>query len=248
MEMTRDPSMNEHSVLRRSEAVVPFEYGNRTLAEDALDQIRQLILTGAVMPGDRLRLEELAERLNLSHTPIREALRHLEQLGLVQNIPHRGARVVPITGEELKDLYEARLALEPLAVQRAAEHFTEELFQSGLRVLDRLHKAESEGEFSAMWKAHTDFHFLLYRASHSEWLLRSIGPMWERAQCYRIGYERMMATREEGHLKILEACRRHEGEHANRKMHNHLAVMGNQMISFLSKGAGVPLPLVEEIA
>ncbi|WP_263371800.1 GntR family transcriptional regulator [Granulicella cerasi] len=218
---------------------------NRTLAERAIDRIRSLILNGDVKPGDRLRLEELSQALQLSMTPIREALRRLEQLGLVQNVPHKGARVVPTSVEELTDLYEARLAVEPIAVAKAAANFTEEMYQQGLQHLQRLRSAEDAHDYPAMWRAHTDFHFLLYRASGSAWLLRAIEPMWERTQCYRTGYEGLMLGRDVEHYEILEDCRKRDGATAKRRMHNHLARIGNRTAHVLDETVQDPLTLVE---
>jgi DNA-binding GntR family transcriptional regulator len=217
----------------------------RTLAEHAIDRIRALILNGDVKPGERLRLEELADALQLSMTPIREALRRLEQLGLVESVPHKGARVTPISVAELTDLYEARLAIEPEAVGKAALNFTEDLYFRGEAHLKALRSAEDAGDFPAMWKAHTDFHFLLYRASGSAWLLRAIGPMWERTQCYRTGYEGLMIGRDVEHYEILQDCRVRDAERARKRMHNHLARIGNRTAQVLDPSAGHALALIE---
>src|SRR5438093_22182 len=81
---------------------------------------------GDVAPGGRLRIEDLAELLEMSPMPIREALRRLDSAGLVEHVPHRGARVAELSLPDLREVYEARLALEPLAVQQAAVRFTSE--------------------------------------------------------------------------------------------------------------------------
>src|SRR6516165_10179832 len=99
--------------------------GHRTLAERAFATLHEAIVTGALAPGERLPIEDLAEVLDMSPMPIREALRLLDSVGLVENIPHRGARVTELSIEDLREVYEARLALEPLAVRHAAENFTD---------------------------------------------------------------------------------------------------------------------------
>jgi DNA-binding GntR family transcriptional regulator len=206
----------------------------RTLSGDALGRIRELILTGVLRPGDRLRLEELATKLRTSPMPIREAIRRLEQLGLVVHIPHRGATVAPITVEELVDLYGVRLLVEPDAVYKAAGFFTEELFRDGLELLRRLDQAERSGDNITLWEAHTNFHFLFYRASRSAWLLRTIEPLWERAQCYRTGFGVFtLEGRHQQHLDILTACSRNDAVEASRLLYNHLAAVGNRMVEVL---------------
>src|ERR1700727_1107831 len=97
---------------------------HRTLAEKAFDTLHSAIVTGQLRPGARLPIEELAERLEMSPMPIREAVRRLHAAGLVKNIPHRGARVTELSITDLAEVYEARLALEVPAIRHAAEHFS----------------------------------------------------------------------------------------------------------------------------
>src|SRR5438309_3128515 len=97
--------------------------GHRTLAEKAYSALHEGIISGALAPGERLRIEELAGALGMSHLPVREAIRQLESRGLVEHIPHRGGRVTEISLHDLTELYGARLLVEPALVARAAERF-----------------------------------------------------------------------------------------------------------------------------
>ncbi|MER3409750.1 MAG: GntR family transcriptional regulator, partial [Thermoleophilia bacterium] len=94
------------------------------MAEAAVSELQEAIFSGELPAGAPLRLEELADRLGMSISPIREAVRQLEALGLAVHVPHRGARVAELAIDDLHDTYEARLALEALAVHRAAHRFT----------------------------------------------------------------------------------------------------------------------------
>src|SRR5438067_11683915 len=96
---------------------------HRTMAEAALDELRESIVLGELVPGTPLRLEDLARSLGMSISPIREAVRQLEALGLAEHVPHHGAKVVALEIEELRELFSIRLALETMAVRRAAELF-----------------------------------------------------------------------------------------------------------------------------
>src|ERR1700688_4231417 len=96
---------------------------HRTMAEAALERLREAIIMGELTPGAPLRLEDLARQLGMSISPIREAVRQLEALGLAEHVPHHGAKVMPLDVEELRDLFAIRLALEGMAVRRAAELF-----------------------------------------------------------------------------------------------------------------------------
>src|SRR6201985_261804 len=100
--------------------------GHRTLAEKAYETLHTAIITGALRPGARLPIEELAEHLDMSPMPIREAVRRLDAVGLVDNVPPRGARVTELSVTELGEVYEVRISLETLAIRRAAARFTVE--------------------------------------------------------------------------------------------------------------------------
>src|SRR5881409_2699673 len=94
---------------------------HRTMAEAALERLREAIIMGELTPGTPLRLEDLARQLGMSISPIREAVRQLEALGLAEHVPHHGAKVMALDVDELRDLFAIRLALEGMAVRRAAE-------------------------------------------------------------------------------------------------------------------------------
>src|SRR3954465_4720558 len=96
---------------------------HRTMAEAALDELRDAIVLGELVPGTPLRLEDLAASLGMSISPIREAVRQLEALGLAEHVPHHGAKVMGLDVEELRELFSIRLALESRARRRAAELF-----------------------------------------------------------------------------------------------------------------------------
>src|SRR2546429_5739819 len=94
---------------------------HRTMAEAALERLREAIIMGELTPGAPLRLEDLARQLGMSISPIREAVRQLEALGLAEHVPHHGAKVMALDVEELRELFTIRLALEGMAGRRAAE-------------------------------------------------------------------------------------------------------------------------------
>ena len=157
-----------------------------TLAERALADLHDAILSGALLPGAPLRLEHLARTLDMSPMPIREAIRELERLGLAEHVPHRGARVSRLSSDDLRDTYEARLALETLAVRQAAARFTEDdAAAAEHRLVEhvRAHKADDQRRART---AHAEFHLGLYAASGSTWLPRLIRPLWENSERYRV--------------------------------------------------------------
>src|SRR5579863_1825135 len=212
--------------------------GHRTLADRAFGALHDAIVAGHLAPGERLPIEELGAELGMSAMPIREALRRLDAAGLVENIPHRGARVTELSIEDLAEVYEVRLALEPLAVARAAERFDAEHAAAAserLAVLTALRDANTP----ETWAAHTAFHFALYEAADSSWLLRLIEPLWETSQRYRLATKvapKLEARRAE-HEQLLRACIEHDAELAARDLYNHLAATANMVSAAMGGSA-----------
>ena len=96
------------------------------LRDVVFNTLRQAILTGELKPGERLMEIHLANKLGVSRTPIREAIRKLELEGLVTMIPRRGAEVAQITEKSMNDVLEVRRALDALCVELACERITQE--------------------------------------------------------------------------------------------------------------------------
>jgi DNA-binding GntR family transcriptional regulator len=202
--------------------------GHRTLAEKAFETLHRAIITGQLRGGTRLPIEELADVLAMSPMPIREAVRRLDAAGLVENIPHRGARVTELSVTDLAEVYEARLALEVLAIRRAAERF-----DRGDGARHRLEQLErmSDDTSAATSAAHAAFHFALYEAADSAWLLRLIRPVWETSEryCLHVPQCRQLAARAPEHREILDACVAHDPDRAALALHDHLATTANNI-------------------
>jgi DNA-binding GntR family transcriptional regulator len=213
------------------------ETGHRTLAEKAFVALHDAIVQGELQPGERLPIEELADVLDMSPMPIREALRRLDAVGLVENVPHRGARVTELSLEDLRDVYEARLALEPLAVQHAAERFDRDDAERGEEALAALNKLGDRAT-AATWAAHTAFHFSLYEPARSAWLVRLIRPLWESSERYRLAAptRRKLSMRRDEHERILRACVDHQPAVARAELHNHLARTANMVAPSMGGG------------
>jgi DNA-binding GntR family transcriptional regulator len=188
--------------------------------------LHQAIITGELAAGERLPIEELAEMLEMSPMPIREALRRLDDAGLVDHVPHRGARVRELSIDDLREIYEVRLALEPLAVAHAAERFTDADAEAAGEALARHILAYETGTPQEIFAAHTDFHFALYNAARSRWLVRLITPLWQSSERYRFAtpprYRRRLAERRAEHERILAACVANDPEGAARELRGHL--------------------------
>ena len=195
------------------------------MAEAALERLREAIIMGELTPGTPLRLEDLGRRLGMSISPIREALRQLEALGLAEHLPHHGAKVMRLDVEELRELFSIRFALEGMALRRAAELFTPADADAARSHLDAYDEARRHGDIRAAVRAHGSFHFALYEAARSAWLLRLIRPAWDSCERYRpvlLAKGALQDRHEELDVELLEACSAHDPERAAKALHDHL--------------------------
>jgi DNA-binding GntR family transcriptional regulator len=199
---------------------------HRTMAEFALEQLREAIILGELPAGTPLRLDELARSLGMSISPIREAVRQLEALGLAKHVPHQGARVLDFDVEELRDLFQVRLALETLGVRRAAERFTDESAEAAQGQLERFDSAARLDDVRESMRAHTDFHFTLYDAAQSQWLVALIRPAWDRSERFRPALLTSQDGPQERHRAydqaLLDACVAHDPDAAAAALRDHL--------------------------
>lgn len=129
-----------------------------TVVEAVLRQLRRVILSGEIKPGERLIEERLTERFNVSRPPLREALRILQRDGIVQSLPRRGFIVAPITAEDVREIYSLRLALERLAVELGVPVTDDSLLEPMRDALDQMRSAAETGREDEMVAANGAFH------------------------------------------------------------------------------------------
>lgn len=191
----------------------------------AVRELRESILSGDLQPGTRLILAELAERTSTSIMPVREAVRRLEAEGLVEQVPHRGAQVRPVSVPDLEDLYRVRIPLETLAVRLAAARFGEDDYERLSRVLVEYREAYERGGDARGREMHAAFHLGLYEVSQSRWLMHTITPLFNVADRYqRLSsvLRGSLESRYQEHERILECCRQRDAEAAAEALEDHL--------------------------
>ena len=158
------------------------------LRDVVFNTLRQAILRGEFKPGERLMEIQLANKLGVSRTPIREAIRKLELEGLVLMIPRKGAEVAKISENNLRDVLEVRRSLEELAIDLACQRITEE-------ELAQLNQAEVDFKAAiengdAMQIAQTDenFHEIIYNSTKNQKLVQILNNLREQMYRYRVEY------------------------------------------------------------
>ena len=184
------------------------------LRDVVFNTLRQAILRGELKPGERLMEIQLANKLGVSRTPIREAIRKLELEGLVLMIPRRGAEVAEITEKSLRDVLEVRGALEELAVKLACQKIRDEQITE-LRVADKeFEQALNSGDVTVYAEADVKFHDVIYHATDNQRLIQLLFNLREQMYRYRVEY----LKREEAHGTLLMEHKKIIETIANRDM------------------------------
>lgn len=156
------------------------------LREQALEVLRKAILSRDLAPGERLVERELIERLGVSRTTIREALRELESERLIEVIPQRGAVVSALSSEDAADLYEARVAIEALLVRRFVERASDATLTELLEAIDDFaNVCNVGGDIRSMLAAKDRFYRVLGAGADSEPLRHILRGLQGRVQFLR---------------------------------------------------------------
>lgn len=185
--------------------------------------LREAITSGHLRANQALPQDEIAAQLQVSHIPVREALRQLQSEGLVTYQPNRGATVSALTPAEIREIYEIRAILETAAVRRAAPTLTEAQLDQAAGILDA---AEAATDGTA-WGAHdVDFHQCIYGLEARPRMQELIDGLLRRVDRYWLIHGLMLTHRarfEPEHRAILAALRARDGERAGRLLAAHLA-------------------------
>ena len=153
------------------------------LRDVVFNTLRRAILRGELKPGERLMEIQLANKLGVSRTPIREAIRKLELEGLVLMIPRRGAEVAEITEKNLRDVLEVRCALEELAVQLACDRMDAEGLVRLKEAAEKFREVLDSDDITQIAQADVLFHDVIYTATDNKRLIQLLNNL--REQMYR---------------------------------------------------------------
>lgn len=138
---------------------------NRPIREVVYESLRKTLIEGKVPLGERFIEKEYSDRLNISRTPIREALKQLELEGLVEYIHRSGVVVNTITKEDVIEVYRIRQSLELLVITTAMENITEQEVDEINQLLDYTEKVNSEGKIDEVINLFSKFNSVIYKAS-----------------------------------------------------------------------------------
>lgn len=195
----------------------------RSVREAAYNHLREAILGGRLVPGERISEPGLAESLGISRTPVREALQRLSQEGLVELVPAKGARVRVLSREEVREVYEVRALLEAEAARLAAQHATPDELSRLAGLLEALDRIPRD-QYPEQMQVDFEFHTRLVEAAHHRTLARIYGDLRSSLALVRAFQQTLSQhpkTREQ-HQKILHALFRRDPSEAARAAQEHV--------------------------
>jgi DNA-binding GntR family transcriptional regulator len=152
------------------------------------DQLRQAIVSGPLVPGQRLIPAEIGARFQVSSMPVRNALMRLEADRLIVRAPHREYLVAPYSAKEIKDVYAIRALLESFASRLAAESITPERLEKLRGILTRSEGHLDRGDMEGLAASNREFHTTLYSYCENEQLQDLVQSVRDRAARYRFVY------------------------------------------------------------
>ena len=208
-----------------------------TRTEILVSEIEKLLVNGSMVPGQRLDEMVLAKKYGVSRTPVREAIRALIAIGLVQNTGKQGSQVAKLSISMLIEMIEIMAVLEGMCAQLAARRATKNQLFEMQKTHELLEKTFEKGTHKEFYNVNLQFHDLLYNASHTQYLAEETLRLRRRLSPYRMRVTfqpgRMNSTLEE-HNKILIAIKKGESELAKNEAISHLRLIGNDLEDFIA--------------
>ena len=195
------------------------------LRDVVFNTLRQAILTGELKPGERLMEIHLANKLGVSRTPIREAIRKLELEGLVTMIPRRGAEVAQITEKSMNDVLEVRRAMDALCVELACDRITPEELELLKTACDDFEAAVRTKDVKKIAQADVALHDIIVRATGNQRLIQLVNNLSEQMYRYRFEYIKDSSQHErlvEEHRIIYQSIVRKDRETASQAAKTHI--------------------------
>ena len=204
-----------------------------SLQERIYRELRKALLDDALPSGERVYEADVAQRMGVSRVPVREAVRRLQQDGLLEVRARGGVYVATISPEEVDDVYRLRAAVEGVAASLAAERASDaELAQIGA-VIDRLAGAKPRSKARSLStvdpktavRLADEFHRAIYSASHCDRVHQLLEPLYAQLMRFRkqtLSLPHRAKEAEEGHLQIYEALKSRDSDKAERVMREHI--------------------------
>jgi DNA-binding GntR family transcriptional regulator len=209
------------------------------LRDVVFNTLRKAILSGDLKPGERLMEKQLAEKMGVSRTPVREAIRKLELEGFVVMVPRKGAQVADITEKDIQDVLEVRGALEGLAVRLACENMDNEDLAHLKQAMNEFSAAAKKEDVDVMIEKDVEFHDIIFKATKNEKLIQIVNNLREQIHRYRVAYLKSfddLKAIEEEHEQIVYAIENKKPSLAEKLAAAHIKNQEKAVIQFIRKG------------
>lgn len=207
------------------------------LRDVVFNTLRDAILTGKLVPGERLMENQLAEKLGVSRTPVREALRMLELENLVELVPRKGAQVLDMSEKDIVNILEVRSALEGLATALACKKMTKEELQQLKELEEDFEKAVTDDDVEQFVDIDEDFHDMIFAATENDKLINIFRNLRIQLYRYRMAQaknnETSMSTIVAHHRSIIRAIENHDGEEGASIAHGHIKYQTESILRFV---------------
>jgi len=206
-------------------------------AEHAYRRLLDGIRAGDFRPGQRLREVDLATRLNVSRTPVREAIRRLASEGLVELAPGRGVMIIELNRQQVRELYFLRGTLEGAAARLAAQHASESEIASFRLILEEI--ARVEGDPMQVARLNREFHRQIYDAAHNRYLARALSQLSDSlallpGTTFQTPGRPEVAQVE--HAAMVDAIERRDADRAEAVTREHIERAGMTRVSMMFAG------------
>jgi DNA-binding GntR family transcriptional regulator len=214
-------------MMSKSDLQVKHRVEKSTLKVQISSQIKELILTNQMQPGQAIVIDQLAEDFGVSHTPVREALAMLERDGLIELNSYQNPKVANVTVADVREVYEMRLMVESWAMPSAARNLTDQQIEHIDALLQHARQAAEANNYAPHLKADLLLHETVLRSTNNSLFWKLAERVHERSIHVRALVEAQGKTQEiqqiiDEHCLIIQALRAHDPEQARQRMIAHL--------------------------
>lgn len=187
----------------------PIKLQPQRMPDLIMEQLMDWVMDGKVHMGQKLKTEELAQQLGVSRMPVREALKNLEKLGIVESIPYVGARLVQLTKDDVTQIYLMRMALEPIAGYYACKHVTDQQVEAVQQIQLRFEALMQTETASAkqIFLHNRDFHFAIYAAANLGRIYDTITMLWKNLAFCKLIYGQTYINNKEAAQRMIDEHR-----------------------------------------
>ena len=210
----------------------------KPLREVIFNTLREAIIVGELKPGERLMEVQLADKMGVSRTPVREAIRKLELEGLVEMLPRKGAHVADLSVKDILDVLEVRATLDGLASSLSASRITDEEIKELRHHLSQFINYVEKDNLQGSIKKDVEFHDIIYCSSRNDKLIQISNNLREQVQRFRVIYIKDYSSSKElvrEHTEICDAIARRDPVAAMDLAQKHIKNQEETIIRFVKK-------------